>query len=133
MLEQTLEKLVKQANGCLAAAVVNLNTGQLLGAYHSTPYFTRSFMDAVGALAVDMFRGKTMTTVEMMLSAQRGSEIKHSVREIQMTTAGTFHFMTVIPGKPDFLLIVVTRATVSRGSGWMTTRHALKEIADKCP
>jgi len=132
-MNYTLEKLVNQADDGLAAAVVNLNNGQLLHAYHNVPYFTQSFMEAVAVAAVDMFRGKTMAAVEMMLAAQRSAENKHHVREIQMTTADTFHFMTVIPDKPDYLLVVVTRTTASMGAGWMATRNSLEEIAAKCP
>jgi len=132
-MNQTLENLVNELDGALAAAVVDLNNGLLLGAYHNVPYFTQSYVDAVGAAAVDMFRGKTITAVETMMAAQRGDEIKYHIKEIQMTTDGTFHFMAVIPEKPDYLLILVTRTTINLGSGWMATRSALGEVAPKCP
>jgi len=132
-MNQTLENLVNELDGALAAAVVDLNNGLLLGAYHNVPYFTQSYVDAVGAAAVDMFRGKTITAVETMMAAQRGDEIKYHIKEIQMTTDGTFHFIAVIPEKPDYLLILVTRTTINLGSGWMATRSALGEVAPKCP
>ena len=132
-MNQTLEKLVAELDGALAAAVVALNKGLLLGAHHNVPYFTQSYVDAVGAAAVDMFRGKTITAVEAMMAAQRGEEIKYHIKEIQMTTDGTFHFMAVIPEKPDYLLILVTRTTINLGSGWMATRSALAEVAPRCP
>ena len=132
-MNQTLENLVNELDGALAAAVVDLNNGLLLGAYHNVPYFTQSYVDAVGAAAVDMFRGKTITAVETMMAAQRVDEINYHIKEIQMTTDGTFHFMAVIPEKPDYLLILVTRTTINLGSGWMATRSALGEVAPKCP
>lgn len=132
-MNQTLENLVKDLEGALAAAVVDLNNGLLIGAYHNVPYFTQSYVDAVGAAAVDMFRGKTITAVETMMAAQRGEEMKYHVKEIQMTTDGTFHFMAVVPEKPDYLLILVTRTTINLGSGWMAARSAVSEVAPKCP
>ncbi|RMF70326.1 MAG: hypothetical protein D6743_00420, partial [Calditrichaeota bacterium] len=104
-MNETLESLVNEVDGALAAAVVDLNTGLLLGAYHNIPYFTQSYVDAVGAAAVEMFRGKNISAVEKMLAAQRGEEVHHMIKEIQMTTDGTYHFMSIVPDKPDALLI----------------------------
>ncbi|GAV19863.1 hypothetical protein MMIC_P0821 [Mariprofundus micogutta] len=132
-MNTTLENLVNELDGALAAAVVDLNNGLLLGAHHNVPYFTQSYVDAVGAAAVDMFRGKTITAVETMMAAQRGEEIKYHIKEIQMTTDGTFHFMAVVPTKPDYLLILVTRTNISLGAGWMAAREALEQVAPQCP
>jgi len=133
MSEQALERLVIDTDGGLAAAVVDLDSALLLAAYHNVPYFTQSYIDAVGVAAVDMFRGKTITAVETMMAAQRGEELQYHVKEIQMTTDGTYHFMAVIPDKPNYLLIFVTRTTTNLGVGWMATRDALKEMAPLCP
>lgn len=132
-MNQTLENLVSDVDGALAASVVDLNSGLLVGAFHNVPYFTQSYVDAVGAAAVDMFRGKTITAVETMMAAQRGDEIKYHIKEIQMTTDGTYHFMAVVPAKPEYLLILVTRTTINLGTGWMATRESLEHIAAKCP
>ena len=133
VMNQTLENLVKDVDGGLAAAVVDLTSGLIIGAYHNVPYFTQSYVDAVGAAAVDIFRGKTITAVETMMAAQRGDELKYHIKEIQMTTDGTYHFMAVIPDKPDYLLVFITRITTSLGAGWMATRDALKTAAPLCP
>jgi len=128
-----LEKLVKDVDGGLAASVIDLNNGLIIGAFHNIPYFTQSYVDAVGAAAADMFRGKAITAVETMMAAQRGEELKYHVREVQMTTDGTHHFMVILPDKPDYLLIVITRTTTSLGAGWMATRDALPKVTAICP
>ena len=128
-----LENMVKEVDGGLAAAVVDLSNGLIVGAFHNIPYFTQSYVDAVGAAAADMFRGKTITAVETMMAAQRGEEIQYHVREVQMTTDGTYHFMAIIPDKPDYLLVFITRTTTNLGAGWMATRGALAEVARICP
>ena len=117
-----LETLVNEVDGGLAAAVVGLDNGVIVDAYHNIPYFTQSYIEAVGVAAVEMFRGRTITAVETMIAAQRGEEIKYNVKEIQMTTDGTYHFMAVVSDKPDYLLIFITRSTTSLGAGWMATR-----------
>jgi len=132
-MNDTLEELVGNVDGALAAAVVDLDNGLIVGAYHNVPYFTQSYVDAVGAASVDMFRGKTITAVETMMAAQRGDEIKYHIKEIQMTTDGTYHFMAIVPDKPDYLVVFITRTTTSLGAGWLATRDALKTIAPLCP
>jgi len=128
-----LEKLVNDVDGALAAAVIDLDNGLIVGAYHNIPYFTQSYVDAVGAASVDMFRGKTITAVETMMAAQRGDEMKYHIKEIQMTTDGTYHFMAIVADKPDYLLVFITRTTTNLGAGWMATRDALKAVAPLCP
>jgi len=128
-----LEKLINDVDGALAAAVIDLDNGLIVGAYHNIPYFTQSYVDAVGAASVDMFRGKTITAVETMMAAQRGDEMKYHIKEIQMTTDGTYHFMAIVADKPDYLLVFITRTTTNLGAGWMATRDALKAVAPLCP
>ena len=132
-MQKKLETLVSDVDGALGAAVVDLNTGLLLAAHHNIPYFTQSYVDAVGAAAVDMFRGKNVQSVEKMLSAQRGEEVSHMIQEIQMTTSNTFHFMMIVPDKPDTLLILITKKTTNLGMGWTATRKAAAEVAPMCP
>jgi len=132
-MNKILEGLVVEVDGAVGAAVVDLNTGLLLGAHHSIPYFTQSYVDAVGAAAVDMFRGKNITSVEKMLSAQRGEEVSRTIKEVQMTTDNTYHFMSIVPDKPDALLILITRRTTNLGMGWTATRKALAAVMPYCP
>jgi len=132
-LNDTLRKLVDDVDGALACAVVDLSSGLMLGAHHNVPYFTQAYVDAVAAAAVDMFRGKTISTVEKLLSAQRGTEVSKSIKEVQMTTDGTLHFMTIVDGKPDALLVLITNRSANLGMGWTAVRRAKAEVAPMCP
>lgn len=125
--------LLSDVNEALGASVVDLNTGLLLGAAHNIPYFTQSYVDAVAAAAVDMFRGKTVSTIEDLLSSQRGSEVRNSIQEVQMTTAGTYHFMSLVPDHPDSLVVLITTRKANLGMGWVSLRKALTQIAPLCP
>ncbi|MCF6211468.1 hypothetical protein MNBD_GAMMA20-2419 [hydrothermal vent metagenome] len=126
-------EIVDNVEDALGAAVVDLSTGLMLGAHHNVPYFTSSYMDAVSAAAVDMFRGKGITNVEKRLAQTRGEEVRNSMLEIQMTTPKTFHFMVVVPGKPNALAILITGRRANLGMGWAGLRSALPKIEPMCP
>lgn len=132
-LNDILKGMVDDVEGGLACSVVDLESGLMLGNYHNVPYFTQSYIDAVAAAAVDVFRGKTVSTVEQLLTVQRGAEVRHTIKEVQMATDGTFHFMAVVPGKPDALMVLVTNRKANLGMGWTSLRRALKEVAPFCP
>lgn len=132
-LNTECQTLVTQVTDALGAAVVDLDSGLLLAAHHNIPYFTQSYLDAVAAAAVDMFRGRTVNTVEQMLSNQRGTTAMNSIKEVQMSTDRTFHFMSVVPGKPNCLMVLITGRQANLGLGWTHMRSALKKIAPLCP
>ena len=126
-------QVVEHVDDALGAAVVDLSTGLLMGAHHNVPYFTNSYLDAVAAAAVDMFRGKGISNVEKRLSQTRGEEVTNTMQEIQMTTPKTYHFMSVVPGKPNALAILITGKKANLGMGWSGLRGALNDLAPLCP
>jgi len=132
-LNDICNSVLRDVNDSLAMAVVDLNSGLLLSVAHNVPYFTQSYLDAVAAAAVDMFRGKTVGTVEKLLSAQRGKEVMHSIKEVQMSTEATYHFMSIVPEKPDSLAVLITTKRANLGMGWAALRSALPAIKQFCP
>ncbi len=125
--------IIRNVDAALGCAVVDLNSGLLLGVSHNVPYFTQSYLDAVAAAAVDMFRGRTISAVEDMLSNMRGSGKLHLIKEIQMTTDNTFHFMMVVPEKPDALVVLITSRKANLGMGWSSVRMAIPKLTPLCP
>jgi hypothetical protein len=132
-LNSVCNTILKEVNESLGMAVVDLSSGLLLSVAHNVPYFTQSYLDAVAAAAVDMFRGKTISTVEKLLTEQRGREVRGSIKEVQMTTEATFHFMSIVPGKPDTLAVLITTKKANLGMGWAALRGQLPEISKLCP
>lgn len=132
-IEKICRGVVQNVDGGLGCAVVDLSSGLLLGVHHNVPYFTQTYLDAVAAAAVNMFRGRGITNVEDLLSKQRGQKVQNSVKEVQMTTTGTLHFMAVIPEKPNALCILITDRKANLGSGWSALRTAMSEIGPHCP
>jgi len=132
-LNDSLKQLVNDVDGALACCVIDLSSGLMLGSHHNVPYFSQEYVDAVAASSVDMFRGRTVQTVEKLLSAERGKEVSKSIKEIQMTTDGTYHFMSIVTGKPDALLVLITDRTANLGMGWTSMRRANAVLAPLCP
>lgn len=132
-LDQITQAIVNSVDGALGCAVVDLGSGLLLSVFHKVPYFTQSYLEAVAASAVDMFRGKNVQAVEKLLSNQRGMPVKHSIQEIQMTTAKTFHFMVTVPEKPSALVVLITSKQTNLGMGWAQIRKNLPLITPLVP
>lgn len=132
-LNNTLKGIVDDVDGAVGCAVVDLASGLMLGVAHSVPYFTQSYLDAVAASAVDMFRGKTVSAVEKLLSSTRGEKVEKSIKEIQMTTDNTYHFMSIVPGKTDALVVLITTKKANLGMGWSALRSGLGDIEPHCP
>ena len=132
-LNDVCKEIIDTVDGATGCAVVDLNNGLMLGQAHNVPYFTQTYLDAVAAAAVEMFRGKNVAAVEKLLSSQRGETVEKTIQEVQMSTTGTYHFMSLVPEKPDALAVLVTTRKANLGSGWAALRKALVDITPLCP
>lgn len=132
-INEICSEIVRTVDAALGCAVVDLNSGLLLGVSHNVPYFTQSYLDAVAAAAVDMFRGRTISAVEDMIANMRGNTKSHLVKEVQMTTENTFHFMMIVPDKPDALVVLVTSRKANLGMGWASLRRVVPQLTPLCP
>jgi hypothetical protein len=128
-LNSLCTEILQKVPESLGAAVVDLDTGLLLAVAHNVPYFTQSYLDAVAAAAVDMFHGKTVRTVEEMISNDRGVEPTRMIKEVQMTTDKTYHFMAIVPEKPNCLMVLITSTKANLGSGWAAVKSAMPQVA----
>ncbi len=133
-INSILKDIVNDVSDALGCGVVDLRTGMLLGLHHTIPYFTQSYLDAVSAAAVDLFRGKNISNVYKLLASHVGNDDDVGrIREIQTTSAHTYHFMATIPDHPDALLVLITGKKANIGMGWSTVRKALSDVAPFCP
>lgn len=132
-LDDILQQIIRDVDGALGAAVVDISNGLLLSVAHTVPYFTQSYLDAVAAAAVDMMRGKNVLAVEALLSSQRGKKVENTIKEVQMTTDHTYHFMAVIPDKPNCLVVLITNRKTNLGMGWSAVRTNIPRLSPLCP
>ena len=80
-----------------------------------------------------MFRGKTVRAIEKLLTSARGETVEKSIKEIQMSTDNTFHFMSIHPRKPDALVVLITTKESQSCMGWAAVRNAMSDIEPFCP
>lgn len=132
-IDDVCQEVLRKVDDALGFAVVDLDSGLLLACAHNVPYFTQSYLDAVAAAAVDMFRGRTVSAVEELLAQQRGAAPQHLVTEIQMSTDHTYHFMSVVPNKPNALAVLISGRRANLGMGWAATRGALSQLEPLLP
>ena len=132
-LNDICRSMTEEIDHALAAAIIDQETGLLLGVSHNVSYFTQSFLDAIAAASVDLFRGKAVGTVEKLLGQLKNEPPTHAVQEILLTTDHTYHFMSVVPDKPGILAVLVTGRKINLGMGWTGLRSRLKEIAEISP
>lgn len=128
-LNQICQEVYNAVSGTIAVGIADLDSGMVIAVHHNVPHFDQDYIDAVSASAVEMFRGSTINRVEDELSKRRGQAVRHSIQEMQMTTPGTQHFMAIVPGHENLLLVLVTSKKVNLGMGWMVVREALGKIA----
>ncbi|MFT4644783.1 MAG: putative regulator of Ras-like GTPase activity (Roadblock/LC7/MglB family) [Planctomycetota bacterium] len=132
-LDDILREMTETVSGSLACAVVDLNTGLLLGMSSKVPFFTEEFFDVVAAAAVDMFRGKSIKGIESLMTMQSGREVTKTIKEVQMSSDRTYHFMTTLPDKKDALLVLITDRSTNLGMGWMKLRSTAPKVSPFCP
>jgi len=132
-LDNILKEITDSVSGSLSCAVVDLNTGLLLGISSKVAYLTDDFFDVIAAAAVDMFRGKSVKGIESLMSMQSGREISKTIKEIQISTDRTYNFMTTLPDKQDMLLVLVTDRSANLGMGWMKLRSTAPKVSPHCP
>ena len=108
------------------------STRQLLRPDHCGCGWARLWQ-AVAAAAVDMFKGKSVRNIEKLIASMRGEEPQSMIKEMQFVTDKTYHFMTVVPNKPNAMAILITSKNANMGMGWASLRKSLPDIEPYCP
>jgi hypothetical protein len=132
-LTSALESCLKNTKEALGVAVVDLESGLLIGVAHNVPYFTETYLDAVAAAAVDMFRGKTVSAVEKLLTGLRGTLVRDMIKEAQFATDATYHFMATSPANRNALVVLITTRRTDLTAGWSALHALLPAVAPLCP
>ena len=132
-LRDLCDGIVADVDGCLGCAVVDLTTGLPLG-MQVVPgtLLSPAAMEVMSAASVDYFRGRTVWQLQVAMSGEtpEADAPNDFVREIQTTTEDTYHFMSVVPGREDTLLILITDKTANLGLGWIAMRQALARMGE---
>ena len=131
-INELCEKLVSDVPDAIAANVVDLSSGMMLGG-HFLSNFTTDHFEAVSAAATSLYRGKETLRVEGLVKAQRGnSSDAHYIEEVQMTTRSFQHFIKRLPGK-EAIVCLVTKTSTNIGMGWSALKGALNSFVPLVP
>lgn len=132
-INQACQVITEKVDEGLGCALVDVDSGLLIGVHNKATYLSESYLDAVAAAAVEMFRGKTVRVVEELIAQQRNVAPMRLINEVQMTTERTYHFMAILPDKKNMLAVLITGKRTNLGMGWATLRNALPELSKLCP
>ena len=126
-LQELCAQTVADVDGCLGCSVVDLETGLPLGIEVAPRSIVgQEAMELMSAAGADYFRGRMVWQLEL---AMTGSQSAASfVQEIQTTTEHTSIFMSVVPGREDTLLVLITDKAANLGLGRIAMRQALARI-----
>jgi len=134
MLDEIAKSVTEGVDDGIGFAIIDIESGLLLGAHHTIPQLTQTFLEIFAAAAVDMFRGRNVSNVEQLLREQLGSASNTSfIREIQVTTDKAFLFFSILPNKPNTLAVLVTGRRANLGFGWSAVRQAIPQIEPFVP
>lgn len=131
LLDRSCQEVADRANARIVA-VVELESGALLGVHQTSPLFNQSYLDALAAAAVDMVRGRTVLAVEQLVSHQQGRTFEKSVEELLVTTQALNHFIAVLPKTKDHAVVMVTDRKTNLGISWSHLRNALPTMEEHC-
>ena len=132
-IDDACKDVVGKVDGAVAAGVVDLDTGMLLGIHNSSQY-TQTLDEIVAAACMDMFRGTNISRVEQMVRQHRvvAENGEHYFQEIQVTSEHNFHFAKVLK-KGRAVLMLVTKKTTNVGMGWAQLKSVVPSIEPLIP
>ena len=125
-LDTLCSQTLIRVDQALACAVIDMNSATVISQGITTPYISQTFLDAFADATIDMFRGRSVSVIEKLMTSQRGRRVQGAIQEIQFATEHTYHFMAPIAAGPDNVFLLVTRRNVNPCAVWATLRPALR-------
>jgi len=132
-IDDACKEVVNKTEGAVAAGVVDLDSGMLLGIHNSAQY-TQTLNEIVAAATMDLFRGHNVGKVEQMVRAHRGQPEsgEHYFQEVHVTSAHNLHFAKPLKGGKAVIMLV-TKKTTNIGMGWAQLKAAIPTIEPLVP
>lgn len=128
-LQHACAAVLDEVDGSLCCIVIDTQTGLTVAAeYRTGSVMNAGTINLVSVIGTNMFRGKLINQFRRSLATKRVSPA--FVREVQMTTANTNHFMSAIPSWSEGIFVLVTDKSVSLGLGWMAVHRIVGQLGD---
>jgi len=132
MMNRLASELAAKAERTIAVAMINLDTFEAMGIWHSVGYFTEAYINMVALAAAELFRGPRIIKVEELISAQRNHQFRYHIDEYYFHTSGTHHFMMLVP-ETSMMVVFITPAANDRETDRNTLIDFLPSLQPHCP
>jgi len=129
-LDKALNEVVSSVPDCLAAGLVDLSTGMLLG-IKSVDSHPAEVMDILAAATADMFQGQNVTMIENLFKKSRGlkeNDGHHYFQEMIVNSDNLVHVFCRCKTNEEYVLGVVCRKNVNLGMALTKVRKILPTV-----
>ena len=128
-LDNAISKCVSNVPECVAAGVVDMSTGMLLGV-KTVDSHPSEVLDLVAAATSDLFQGDNVTAIEKMFKKTRGAkdDDHHYFREIIVYSDNLLHIFQRGNKKDGIVLVTVCRKNANLGMALVKARSSLSGV-----
>lgn len=125
---QVAQRLVPE---CVAAGLVDITTGMLLGV-RTVDSHPQEVLDLVAAATGDIFQGSNVTAIEGLFKQIRGvkDDGHHYFQEIVVMSDNLIHVFQRAKRKEDMIFVTVCRASANLGLVIAKARSVLKAVEE---
>ena len=121
-VETILAKTMNDVPKTVAAGVVDMSTGMLLGV-KTIDSHPQEVLDLVSAATKDLFEGDNVTTIEETFKRVRGVQTgERYFKEMIVMSSNLVHIFARLKSMESVVLVVVCRTDMNLGLGLMKTR-----------
>jgi predicted regulator of Ras-like GTPase activity (Roadblock/LC7/MglB family) len=126
-LDKALQEAVKSVPEAVAAGMVDVDSGMLLGV-KTVDSHPNEVLDILAAATADLFQGSNVVTIENLFKKMRGSKdgAKHYFQEFIVNSANLVHVFCRSTENESVVFTVVCRASTNLGMALTKARVALK-------
>lgn len=128
-LDAALATVQKTVPECVAAGLVDIKTGMLLGV-RTVDSHPQEVLDLVAAATGDLFQGTNVTAIEQMFKKARGvrDDGHHYFQEIIVLSDNLLHVFQRCKRKDDLVMVCVCRGNANLGMVLAKSRMALSAV-----
>jgi len=114
-VETILERIMTDVPKAVAAGVVDVGSGMLLGA-KTVDSHPQAVLDLVAAATRDLFEGDSVVEIENLFKKTRGDvSDEHYFNEFVVNSKNLVHFFSRLGGEQTTIIVAICRADVNLG------------------
>lgn len=127
-LDAALANVQKAVPECVAAGLVDMQTGMLLGV-KTLDSHPQEVLDLVAAATGDLFQGSNVVAIETLFKKVRGvTSDQHYFNEIIVNSENLVHVFQRCKKASNMVLVVVTRISANLGMVISKSRLELNKV-----